>query len=171
MKPLIFILAVLCCPLFSLCQDITGLWKGSILNDATQQTLQYEVLISKNNGKYTGMSHTWFLIDDKKYYGVKKVDVRIAKDGKIVLQDAKLVGNNYPENSPKLALQLNVLDLANPGADAVLDGPFKTIRTKEYGTELTGHINLKKAGPFVQSDLMEYLQKNSKDSNLTVSNK
>ncbi len=169
MKQLIVIIAVLCSPVLALCQDITGLWKGSLYNDITQQTLQYEVLVSKNaHGKYSALSHTWFLINDKKYYGVKKVDVRIAKDGKIVLQDAELIANNYPDPSPKPALQLNILDMSNAGEDANLEGPFRTIRTKEYGVSLTGHISLKKTSMLVQSDLMDYLQKNNKDNGLTA---
>ena len=169
MKPLIAILAILCCPVFAFCQDITGLWKGSLYNNDTQQTLQYEVLVSKNDhGKYTGVSHTWFVINDKKYYGIKKVDVRIAKDGKIVLQDAELIANNYPDLSAKPASQLNVLDLSNPGEDASLEGGFRTIRTKEYAVSMTGHINLKKTSVLAQSDLLDYLHKNEKDNMLTV---
>jgi len=169
MKPIIIIIAVLCSPILALCQDITGLWKGSLYNDVTQKTLQYEVLVSKNsNGKYTAVSHTWFELNDKKYYGIKKVDVRIAKDGKIVLQDAELIANNYPEPSPKPALQLNVLDMNNPGEDASLAGPFRTVRTKEYPVALTGSVNLKKTSLLAQSDLMDYLNKNSKDNTLTA---
>ena len=169
MKPIIAIVAILCCPIFAFCQDISGLWKGSIYNDVTQQTLQYEVLVSKNDhGKYSAVSHTWFLINDKKYYGIKKVDVRIAKDGKIVLQDAELIANNYPDPSPKPALQLDVLDINNAGADASLEGPFHTIRTKEYSVSLTGHINLKKTSSLAQSDLLDYLQKNDKENTLTA---
>ena len=172
MKLLIFTLLVICLPAISFCQDITGLWKGSIFNDETQQTLQYEVLVSKNDhGKFSAVSHTWFLINDKKYYGIKKVDVRVAKDGKIVLQDAELIANNYPDPSPKLALQLNVLDLSNPGADANLDGPFRTIRTKEYSVSLTGHTTLRKSSLLAQSDLLDYLQRNNKENTLTAATK
>lgn len=172
MKPLIFTLLVLCLPVFAFCQDITGLWKGSIYNDETQQTLQYEVLVTKNDhGKLSAVSHTWFSINDKKYWGIKKVDVRMAKDGKIVLQDAQLIANNYPDPSPKLALQLDVLDFNNPGEDASLEGPFHTIRTKEYAVSLTGHINLKKTSMLAQSDLMDYLHKNDKDNTLTAGTK
>ena len=169
MKPIITILVALCFPIFALCQDITGLWKGSLYNDVTGKTLQYEVLVSKNdNGKYSAMSHTWFLINEKKYFGIKKVDVRIAKDGKIVLQDAELIANNYPDPSPKPALQLNILDLANAAGDVSLEGPFRTVRTKEYSVSLTGHISLKKTSLVAQSDLMDYLQRNNKENTLTA---
>jgi hypothetical protein len=41
--------------------DITGLWKGTLYNDTTQQYNQYEVAISKEKGKLTGFSHTWMI--------------------------------------------------------------------------------------------------------------
>jgi len=156
MKPLILIAAIFCCPLFSLCQDISGLWKGSIHNDSTNKTLDYEVFIMKNNGKYSGVSHTWFQVGDKKYFGIKKVQVRKAKDGKIVIQDGDLIANDYPGDAPKKVRQLNVLDLS----DLALDGQFMTIPTREY-SEVTGQVNLKKVSELSQSDLMDYLNKNN----------
>jgi hypothetical protein len=167
MKYIISTLLVICIPIFVFCQDITGLWKGTMFNDSTQQSLEYEIFISKNKGKYTGFSHTWFLIDEKKYYGVKKINVRIAKDGKVILQDAELIGNNYPVLPYKDVLQLNVLDLANPGDDAKLDGLFVTNRTK-FHKEITGHISVKKVSQFSQSDLLSYLEKNSRDIYVAV---
>lgn len=164
MKYVIYIMVVLCCPLTSLCQDITGLWKGTLINDETKQSLPYEILISKEKGKYTGYSHTWFIINDQKYYGVKKINIRIAKDGKVVIQDADLVDNNYPTPPYKKVRQLNVLDLSG---DALLDGQFFTNSTTEL-KEVTGHISIQKTSLFAQSDLMEYLHKNNKDTNLTV---
>ena len=124
MKNFTLIVVALCCPIFAFCQDITGLWKGTIFNDSTQQSLQYEVVITKVKGKYTGLSHTWFLVGDKKYYGIKKINVRVAKDGKIVMQDASLLEDNYPELPSKHVMQLNVLDLANAGDEPSLDGLF-----------------------------------------------
>ena len=37
-----------------------------------------------------------------------------------------------------------------------------------YAVSLTGHINLKKTSMLAQSDLLDYLQKNSKDNTLTA---
>ncbi len=151
----------------SFSQDITGLWKGTMYNDSTKQYLPYEIFISKENGKYIGYSHSWFLIDGEKYYGIKKIKVRIAKDGKILIQDALLVQNNYPNGPDKNISQLNVLDLSNINEDAALNGPFVTNRTKHY-SELTGQINLKKANQLTGSALMQYLQNNNSDGGLAV---
>jgi hypothetical protein len=168
MKPIIIILAVICCPVFAFCQDITGLWKGTMYNDSTQQSLDYEIVITKEKGKLTGFSHTSYVVNDKKYYGIKKINVRVAKDGKIVFQDAKLLENNYANQQNKNVIQLNVLDFANSGSDSFMDGIFVTNRSKEYQA-ITGRMSIKKVNPMVvQSDLMKYLQKNADEDNMTV---
>jgi hypothetical protein len=166
MKYFIPTLVALCLPVFALCQDITGLWKGTMYNDSTKQSLPYEVLISKENGKYTGYSHSWFAINNKNYYGIKKVKVRVAKDGKVIIQDAELIDNNYPVR-PDNVSQLNVLDLAGSGSETTLGGPFVTNRTKTY-TELTGQISVKKVSMLTNSELLTYLQKNGISNDVTV---
>jgi hypothetical protein len=168
MKPIIFILAVLCCPVFAFCQDITGLWKGTMYNDSTHQSLEYEIVISKEKGKLIGYSHTSYLVGSTKYYGVKKINVRVAKDGKIVMQDAKWLENNYPGEQRKNVIQLNVLDLAKSGDESYMDGLFVTNQSKAYNA-LTGRMSIKKVNSqVVQSELMKYLQINTADDNLAV---
>jgi hypothetical protein len=168
MKYLVPLLVALYCPIFVFCQDITGLWKGSLYNDSTKQYLDYEIVISKESKDYTAFSHTWFTVDGKKYYGIKKLNVRIAKDGKVILKDEKLIEENYPEQFAQNIQQLNVLDFSTLGAETYLAGPFVTKRTKKY-KELTGQINIKRVNLLSQSDLMEYLQTNN-ESKLTVGN-
>jgi hypothetical protein len=139
-----------------------------MFNDSTRQSYDYEIVISKSKGKYTAYSHTWYIIDNKRYYGIKKINVRIAKDGKIVMQDATLVDNNYPIPAYKSVIQLNVLDLASISNETMLKGEFVTNRSK-YFKELTGRISVQKSNPLlVQSDLMQYLQKNSMDGFITA---
>jgi len=169
MKHFIYLMVALCSPMVVFCQDITGFWKGTMFNDSTQQSLQYEIVISKKNGKYTGFSHTWFLVNDKKYYGIKKINIRIAKDGKIIMQDAKVIEENYPMLPNKDIYQLNVLDLARLGDETTLVGLFVTNRTKQR-RELTGRISIKKVTPSSESDLVQYLEKNNNDNKLTVVN-
>ena len=167
MKNFMLIMVALCCPIFVFCQDITGLWKGTMFNDSTKQSLDYEIVISKKNGKYTGFSQTWFVINDKKYYGIKKINVRIAKDGKIVMQDANVIKSNYPGGPDKNVIQLNVLDLAKSGDETFLDGLFVTNRSKDYKA-LTGRLSIKRVNPFTKSELVEFLENNNNETNLTV---
>lgn len=162
MKYFIPLLVAICCPVLIFCQDITGLWKGTMFNDSTQQSLEYEIVITKDKGKLTGYSHTSFVQNGQKYYGIKKINVRVAKDGKIVMQDAKLIENNFTETPNKNVIQLNVLDLANSGDETFLDGLFVTNRHKDHQA-FTGRLSIKKVNPLSQSDLMLYLQKNTED--------
>lgn len=161
-----FCLVALCCfPAFAYCQDITGVWKGTLYNDSTQQYYQYEIVISKAKGKYTAFSHTWFVINDKKYYGIKKINIRVAKDGKIIMQDGDLVENNYPTPANKNVMQLNVLDLASIGADATLDGLFVTNRSKAFNA-LTGKIHVSRVSPILaETDAVEYFKKQNNETN------
>lgn len=167
MKNFSLIVVALFCPIFAFCQDITGLWKGTMYNDSTQQTTDYEIVITKERGKYSAYSHTSFVVNDKKYFGIKKINVRIAKDGKIVMQDAKFVEENYPGQPNKNVIQLNVLDLVNNADGELLDGLFVTNRSRDFRA-ITGRINIRRVNPLTQSDLVSYLQKNNSSQDFTV---
>ncbi|MFI5133787.1 MAG: hypothetical protein ACHQEB_05595 [Chitinophagales bacterium] len=152
---------------FIFSQDIAGLWKGTMYNDSTRLTLPYEMLIKKEKGKYTGFTYTRFLIGGQEYYGIKKVKVSVAKDGKIVILDDKLLENNYPVPADKSMKQLNVLDLLSGASENTLDGVFVTNMTKHF-TEVTGHINVKRTSVFTESSLMQYLQKDNTGIDVAV---
>lgn len=146
--------------------DITGLWKGTLYNDTTQMNYQYEIGISKEKGKYVGFSHTWFILDDKQYYGVKKVTIKIANDGKIIVEDDGLISNNYPVPPNKNVRQLNVLTLDAAAPIMTLTGPFSTNRTKEYHS-LTGSVSLQRKNDFWQSALIPHLEELGKANDLS----
>ena len=164
MKQLIPAVSFLLFPLFIFSQDITGLWKGTMYNDNSKTSLPYELLIKKEKNKYTGLSYSRFLIGGEEYYGIKKVKVSVAKDGKIVIKDAELIENNYPAGPDKNISQLNVLDLVS---GETLDGLFVTNLTKHFG-EATGHINIKRIDTFSESSLMQYLQRKATGNEVAV---
>jgi hypothetical protein len=170
MKKIITAASLLVFPLFIFAQDLTGLWKGTMYNDSTKKSLPYELLIKKEKGKYTGLTYTWFSIGGEEYYGIKKVKVSVAKDGKIVIQDAGLIENNYPVGPDKNVSQLNVLDLQSSDNENILDGPFVTNLTKRYW-EATGHINIKRTNTLSESSLMQYLQKKGQGHEIAVTTK
>lgn len=157
MKPIRMLLIALCCPLAVFCQDITGLWTGTIFNDSSNQYYDYEVAISKENGKYVGFSHTLFLIENRSYFGLKKVKVKIAADGTVVLEDGELVLNNYPQQATKGVRQLNILTLKTDKGDELLTGIFVTNRTKKYAA-LTGKVKLKKKATLTNSEFTRYYE-------------
>ncbi len=165
-----FLIALLPAKLFaqpasSADRDITGLWKGTLYNDSTKKYYRYEIGISEEKGKLSGFSHTFFLVEDKEFYGVKKVKIR-KMDGKIIVEDAGLIANNYPEAPAKGVKQLNVLTLGIKDSIMMLTGPFSTNRTKQYAP-LTGTISLQRKNDFWQSALVPHLQELGFSNNLS----
>jgi hypothetical protein len=146
-------------------QDITGLWKGTLYNDTTKTFYKYEIGISREKGKLSGFSHTWFILDDKQYYGIKKVKIKLAEDGKILVEDDGLIANNYPVPPSKNVRQLNVLTLQASDSIMKLTGPFTTNRTKDYHP-VTGTINLERRNDFWQSALVPHLQELGREKEL-----
>lgn len=144
--------------------DVTGLWTGTLYNDSTQQYHKYEIGISMEKGKFIGFSHTCFNIEGKEYFGVKKLNVKKAADGKIIIVDDELVANNYPVLPVKYSRQLNILTFNTKDSVLFLSGPFATKRTREQQA-LTGTVTLKRKNEFWHSALWPYLLELDKDKN------
>ena len=168
MKTILTLTATTLLSVTAWCQDITGLWQGTIRNDSTAQMLDYEVVISSQHGKFTAYTRTWFLVNDTNYYGVKKINIRVANDGKIIMQDEKLHESNYPPGFPTQVLQLNVLDLVTKGEDLVLSGVFETKRTKAF-SPLTGSVHLKRIVASVsQNNPLQYFYNSKSRAEFTA---
>ena len=164
MKPIKFLfLLLLVLPGLVKAQNIAGLYTGTLYNDTTQLYYKYEIAISEENGKLSGFSHTWFILDDQQYFGVKKVKVKQI-DGKIIVEDDELLSNNYPVKPAKNVRQLNILTLADDGKN--LSGPFTTNATKNY-RPLTGFIQLERKGNYRQSALVPHLEELGRVDNLS----
>lgn len=145
--------------------DITGLWKGTMYNDSTGKFLKYEIAISENKGKLYGYTHTYFIVDDKEFHGVKKAKVK-RKDDKIIVEDDGLIANNYPIPPAKGIRQMDVLTLEIKDGLMILSGPFKTNRTKDY-LPLTGFIKVERKTNFRQSALVPHLEELGLADNLS----
>ena len=164
MKPIkLLFLLFFVLPGFTKAQNIAGLYTGSLYNDTTQLYYKYEIAISEENGKLSGFSHTWFILDDQQYFGVKKVKVKQI-DGKIIVEDEELLSNNYPVKPAKNVRQLNILTLTDEGK--ILSGPFTTNATKAY-RPLTGYIQLERKGNYRQSALVPHLEELGKVNDLS----
>lgn len=156
MKLFTSLLILICLPIFSFCQDITGIWTGTLYNDSTLTFSKYEIGIVKQNDKYSGFSHTCFTIDNLSYFAVKTLIVRWAADGKIIITDDKLIYNNYPVAPNKNVRQLSVLSVENDGNSDIFRGIFVTNRTKEF-LPLTGTVSLTKITDASGSELVHQL--------------
>jgi hypothetical protein len=154
LKKLISFLLLL--PLTAAAQDITGLWKGTLYNDTTKETLRFEIGISQEKGKLTGFSHTFIQHKDRLYFAIKKIKLK-QKGDKIILEDVGLLHNSSPLEPPKGVNKTCVLDLEIVDSLMILSGPFATNRTKEYHV-LTGKVHLQRKNDYYQSDLLGRLK-------------
>lgn len=137
-----FLFVIFLFPLQLFAQDITGVWVGTLYNDTTKQFIKYELAISEYNGKLSGYSHTIFVIDSVENIGVKSI--KIKKSGEeFLVEDDKLVYNNYTEPPAKGVKQYSELSLSQNDTALFLSGLWNTNRTKEY-KRLTGNIFLQK---------------------------
>jgi hypothetical protein len=153
LKKIVGVLLML--PLTATAQDITGLWKGTLYNDTTRETLRFEVGISEEKGKMTGFSHTFIQHEDRLYFAIKKIKVK-RKGDKIIIEDIGILFNSSPLLPPKGVNKTCVLDLDTPDSLMVLSGPFITNRTREYHA-LTGRVHLQRKNDYYQSDLLARL--------------
>jgi len=137
-----FLFVIFLLPLRLLAQDVTGVWAGTLYNDTTKQYLKYELAISENSGKLSGYSHTTFIIDGIENIGVKSI--KIKKSGNVYLvEDDKLIYNNYTEPPAKGVRTYSDLELTETDSLMILKGSWKTNTTRNYRS-ITGNIFLKK---------------------------
>jgi hypothetical protein len=129
--------------------DLTGLWKGFMYNDTTRLNYRYEIAISENKGKLYGFTHTYFILNDKEYHGVKRI--KIKKDGdELIAEDVELIANNYPIKPPKGVHVRNTLVFEIQDNVMTLSGRFSTNRTREYAPA-TGFIRVERRNDFRNS--------------------
>ncbi len=145
--------------------DLTGLWKGFMYNDTTRLNYRYEIAISENKGKLYGFTHTYFILGDKEYHGVKKI--KIKKDGdELIAEDVELIANNYPIKPPKGVHVRNNLVFEIEDNVMTLSGKFSTNRTREYAPA-TGFIHVERKNDFRNSALIPHLQELGLEKELT----
>lgn len=149
----------------SFSQDITGLWKGYVYNDTTQKTLNYEIAISEENGKYFGYSYTLFDLDGKEVMGLKKIIIK-RKDGQVHIEDDGLIANNYGQEPPKGVKQISDLTLIIKDSVLILEGKWRTNRTKMF-RPVTGMLSVTRKREFKDLGLFNKLKEMSLDHKLS----
>ncbi len=148
--------------------DLTGLWKGFMYNDTTRLNYRYEIAISESKGKLYGFTHTYFILNDKEYHGVKKI--KIKRDGEeLIIEDVDLIANNYPIKPPKGVHVRNTMVFELKDEKMMLSGKFSTNRTREYAPA-TGFIHVERKNDFRNSALIPHLQELGLEKELVFSN-
>jgi hypothetical protein len=93
---------------------------------------QYELALSEYKGKITGYSYITFVVNDTFYYGIRSIKA-LKKDDNLIVEDDKMLANNFPESPAKRVRRTAVFPL-NEKEDTVrsLQGSWHTNTTKLY---------------------------------------
>ena len=146
-------------------KDITGLWKGFMYNDTTQQNFRYEIAISEEKGKLYGYSHTYFILEDKQYHGVKKLKIK-RNGNEVTTEETALIVHNYPIEPAKGVHQKNTLVFEIKDTVMILSGMYTTNRTRNFHP-VTGYIHVERKKDYSQSALIPHLKELNLAKNLT----
>jgi hypothetical protein len=123
----------------SISPGLAGVWKGSIITD---QEVPYEVVISGEDGQFTGYSLTRFKVKGKDMIAVKKLT--ISSDGNTwIMADDDLLFDNFKNASARDFKQTNTLIEDKDASTPSLSGTFATRATREFRS-LSGKIKLVK---------------------------
>lgn len=138
-------------------QYISGIYSGKLVNDSTKKEQNYELALSEYRGKITGYAYTTFVVNDTFYYSIKRIKATRV-NGELVVEDVKMLANNFPESPAKRVRQTNTIPL-NESQDTIrsLNGKWQTNQTKEYYS-LYGALDMKKNSDSSRSTLLAHLE-------------
>src|SRR5215204_3184170 len=137
-------------------QVVSGLYAGTLVNDSTKKEQRYELALSEYRGKITGYSYTTFVRNDSLFYSVKRVKAT-RKGGQLVVEDDKMIANNFPESPAKGVHQTNYIQLGNEDTLRSANGTWQTNRTKVYYV-LTGGVAMQLDNDSTHSSLIGHLK-------------
>jgi len=169
MKNLYLLVLVLAFSLALPAQNIHGLWSGTLVNDSTHRTQNFELGLSEYRGKITGYTYTTFIENDTFYYSIKRIKAE-RKDGKLVIEDVEMVGNNFPQKAAKHVRQTTTFPLINDTTIDISNGRWSTNQTKKYYS-IGGSAAIKEQEEEKESDLVAHLEEMKVKNDIAVTKK
>jgi hypothetical protein len=137
-------------------QTVSGLYSGKLVNDSTKKVQSYELALSEYRDKITGFSYTTFIVNDTFFYSVKRVHA--TKNGTtLIVEDDKMLVNNFPESPAKGVKQINTIPLTEPDTVRTVNGKWETTQTKKYYA-LHGSVDMKRDNDSAHSALIAHLK-------------
>jgi hypothetical protein len=137
-------------------QFIGGLYSGTLVNDSTKKIQNYELALNEYKDKIWGYSYSTFVANDTFYYSIKKVKGS-RESGNLLIEDEKMLMNNFPEAAAKKVKQTNTIRLANVDTLENIDGTWSTNQTRIYYS-LKGSMVMKRTKDSSQSALVSHLK-------------
>jgi hypothetical protein len=142
--------------LHSSAQVVSGLYSGTLFNDTLKMLQKYEVALSEYRGKITGYSYTTFVVNDTFYYGIRTVKA-IKKDGNLIIEDDKMIVNNFPESPAKRVHRISTIPLTETDTITTLNGRWRTTATKVYYS-VPGSLEARRDNDSSRSALISHLK-------------
>lgn len=136
-------------------QQLSGFWMGELVNDSTKKKQHFELALSEYKGKVTGYSYTTFIENDHHYYSIKRVKAT-RDDSTWIVEDDKMVANNFPEKAAKGVRQTSTFTLNKKDSVWQMNGRWKTNKTKMY-LSLSGKVQMDEEKDFSKSNLFPHL--------------
>jgi hypothetical protein len=137
-------------------QVVSGLYSGKLVNDSTKREQTYELALSEYRGKITGYSYTTFVVKDTFYYSVKRVK-GTKENGALVVEDEKMLANNFPVAPDKGVHQINRIPLHGEDTLKQANGTWETNKTKIFYS-IRGGVAMRQDNDSTHSPLMEHLK-------------
>ncbi|MES2882337.1 MAG: hypothetical protein V4676_09335, partial [Bacteroidota bacterium] len=137
-------------------QIVSGLYSGTLKNDSTKKLQQYELALTDYRGKIGGYSYTTFVSNDTFYYSIKRVKA-LRQGDKLIVEDEKMIVNNFPESPAKGVKQINTIQLTNEDTLRTVNGTWTTTQTKIYYS-LKGGMDMRINADSSQSALIGHLK-------------
>jgi hypothetical protein len=156
MKKLFLLTAIIFTAQFLKAQVISGLYSGTLINDSSNKVQQYELALSEYRDKVTGYSYTTFIVNDTFYYSVKRIKGE-KKGSELIVEDDKMLANNFPESPAKGVKQTNIIPLPAEDTMRTFNGKWKTNQTKIYYS-LYGGVEASRNNDSSQSALINHLK-------------
>ncbi len=128
---------------------LAGIWKGYI--KSTERKIPYELVISNNDGVFSGYSYTTFGVKSNTVT-MKKVLLNI-EGSKIIVYDDTLLYNTIQKDLPRQIVQVNTLELNGD----VLTGSFVTEPPPGFKTA-KGNVYLEKQSNKEETRLVAKLE-------------
>lgn len=157
MKNQLILALILMLSLFSSAQKkVGGFYKGTLFNDSTKMTQQYELALAEYRGKVMGYSYVTFVVNDTFYYGIRKINAKIVGDS-LIVEDGKMIANNFPESPAKHVNRTIVIPFHGQDSLTSIDGRWTTNKTKVYYS-VPGSVEASKSTDSLSSALFPHLK-------------
>lgn len=154
-KAFIYKIILLLFPVFSLAQEITGVWKGELYVDSTKKYHPFELTISEYKGKYTGYSRISFEENGTTQIVFRDHTIKY-KDGLIIVEDDTQLAKASSVSQPKEVKKVMILTLMALDSIKLLSGSWSTNKTRRY-LAATGSVKMQQRTDYRSTEIFKKL--------------